>query len=131
MTVTTRQLNHLKEMGISLWQRKDLENSTVISKENNDVKDLIKNITSEVSADVITSQQIFQDILRALSIQSDDVSWQKTHLELGGFNWQFIENTTVKYEESMLKTPSIEKISQSNTLKKQLWQIILQNNLSS
>ena len=137
MTVTTRQLNHLKEMGITLWQRKNLENSTITSTENItateniDSEEPIKNITGEISADEVTNQQLFQDILRALSIQKSDLSWQKTHIDLGLFNWQFLDSTTINYEKSTLTTPSIQKISQSKAIKKQLWHTSIHHNVNS
>ena len=131
MTITTRQLHHLKEMGITLWQRKNLVNSPVISTKNIDKSTQIKNITCEISADEVSNKQIFQDILRALSIQTADISWQKSHVDLGLFNWQFIDDTSVNYEKSTLTTPTIETISQSDAIKKQLWQTILQHNLIS
>lgn len=118
-------------MGITLWQRKNLENTTITSIENINSEEPIKNITGEISADEVTNQQLFQDILRALSIQKSDLSWQKTHIDLGLFNWQFLDSTTINYEKSTLTTPSIQKISQSKAIKKQLWQTILQHNLIS
>jgi hypothetical protein len=131
MTITTRQLHHLKEMGITLWQRKNLASSPVISKKSGEKESQVKNITCDISADEVGNKQIFQDILCALSIQTADISWQKSHIDLGLFNWQFIDDTSVNYEKNTLTTPAIDIICQSDVIKKQLWQTFLQHNLIS
>ncbi|MDO6446310.1 DNA polymerase III subunit psi [Colwellia sp. 1_MG-2023] len=126
MTITTRQFNHLKAMGITLWQRKNLEQPS-----SEDHKTPVNNITGDFSANEINNLQIFQDILQALSIESADISWQQSHLDLGLFNWQFTDNTNISYDKKVLITPSLDKIAQSSAIKKQLWQTIIQHNLNT
>jgi DNA polymerase III psi subunit len=131
MTITTRQLGHLKEMGITLWHRKTLVSKNQVSQTMTDEETQVNNIITEISASEVGSKQIFQDILCALSIQTTDISWQKSHIDLGLFNWQFVEDTKIYYEKCTLTTPSIHKISQSNVIKRQLWQTIIKHNLIS
>jgi DNA polymerase III psi subunit len=126
MTITTRQFNHLKAMGITLWQRKNL------AQPSSEVEETpVNNITGDFSANEINNLKIFQDILQALSIEPADISWQQSHLDLGLFNWQFTDNTTINYEKSTLTTPSLDKIAQSSTAKKQLWQTLIQHHLNT
>lgn len=126
MTVSTRQFNHLKEMDIALWQRKSFVNSVVTELETAN-----KNITSDLSIGDVVNQQIFQDILRAFSLKTVDISWQKSHIDLGVFNWEFIDDDHVSFDKNTLTTPTIAIIGQSSVLKKQLWQTIIQHNLIS
>ncbi|GAA6206029.1 MULTISPECIES: DNA polymerase III subunit psi [Thalassotalea] len=125
MTITTRQFNHLKAMGITLWQRKNLKQTSSEVKEES-----TRNITGDFSANEINKLTIFQDILHALSIKPDDISWQKSHLDLGLFNWQFTDNANIRFEKATLITPSLDKIAQSPVAKKQLWQTFIQHNLN-
>lgn len=113
-------------MGITLWQRKNLAQPA------SEVEEApVNNITGDFSANEINNLKIFQDILQALSIEPADISWQKSHLDLGLFNWQFTDNTTISYEKNTLTTPSLDKITQSSSAKKQLWHTIIQHNLNA
>ncbi|MCO4797947.1 MAG: DNA polymerase III subunit psi [Colwelliaceae bacterium] len=126
MSITTRQLSHLKEMGIGLWQRKSLTDPNQ-SKKQKPTKD--SNI-EQVSEEII-NQIIFKDILLALTIEPVDISWEATHINLGLFNWQFVDNDNITFDKNILTTPSIQSITQSLSIKRKLWQIIIQHNLIS
>ncbi len=111
-------------MGIGLWQRKSLTDPNQ-SKKQKPTKD--SNI-EQVSEEII-DQQIFKDILLALTIEPVDISWEATHINLGLFNWQFVDNDNITFDKNILTTPSIQSITESLSIKRKLLQIFIQHNL--
>jgi DNA polymerase III psi subunit len=131
MTVNQRQFDQLTEMGISLWQHKsatfDHDSSIKDSPkhENSFIEQTDKYLTN------LATQTIFIDILQSLGLSIGEVSHKKDHLDLGLFNWYFSskkqEEPSIHCTDNNLISPSVELISQSPALKKQLWQIIAKN----
>jgi DNA polymerase III psi subunit len=129
MAVNQRQFDQLTEMGISLWQHKVVPGKHNSSNIDND-KPVINYLeqTEKTLSDLFT-KQIFIDILQSVDISIGEVSHKENHLDLGLFNWYFnsTENdkAAIYCDNNNLFSPSIAKISQSPTLKKQLWQTII------
>ena len=130
MTITSRQFDQLSEMGISLWQSRN------ITSQDNEVSELYTSLNQQ-SLDEIAKKTIFSDILLSLILTIGEVSVQNNHHDVGMFNWYFIYDDTeqanrvdtdnIMYSESKLITPNIETIAQSAILKKQLWHTITKN----
>ena len=122
--MTNRQFDHLKEMGIFLWQRKTLSESNM-----DETTSLPSQEKNTLSLDKLFENRAFSDILKALGINTEAVSLQNNHLNLGSFNWSFLDDPSMTYQNNHLITPSIQKISQSSDAKKALWQFFIQHNL--
>ncbi len=130
MAITSRQFDQLCEMGISLWQKRDLNNQNKA-----DNKQYAQQ--NQQSLDNLAKKTIFSDILLSLNLTVGEVSVQSNHLDVGIFNWYFISEDTeqatqsqqnkINYTDNKLITPSIDTIAQSATLKKQLWHTITKN----
>lgn len=120
MSINQKQFEQLSEMGISLWQRRDLNNA-----------DATSSVTSnfiEVESSSLSKNQIFNDILLAINSSIGEVTFQDKHLDLGIFNWYFTNNEEasdkVTWSDQKLISPAIEQIANSPQLKKQLWDIL-------
>jgi DNA polymerase III psi subunit len=136
MAITSRQFDQLSEMGISLWQSRKRQN-TEQTKQDDYLPQNQQSLTT------LSKQKLFSDILLSLSLTLGEVKAQDNHLDVGLFNWYFLNrelNGEVKEKaaqagspqqkplihciDNKLVTPSIETIAQSANLKKQLWHII-------
>jgi len=119
MTIDQRQFNHLTEMGISLWQPRTEQASRQHIEANQD--NVIKIDITE-----LTSSQFFSDILRSLNLSIADLTNKESHLDIGLFDWYFnaSKEQEISCHQRKLITPSIQDISQSVQLKKQLWHVI-------
>ena len=124
MSITQGQFEKLTEMGISLWQRRsyNMQKSEATSQPLNYL---------DIDLGTLASQQLFTDILLATGLTIGEVSHQGDHLDLGLFNWYFTDeqpqdqsSNSIKWQEQQLFTPSIENISKSPALKKQLWYLL-------
>ncbi len=138
MAITSKQFEQLTEMGIDLWQSRtpccinDTEQSNYLTQ-------------SQSSLANLTKQKLFSDILLSLNLTLGEVKAQGDHLDLGLFNWYFLDkelneelDEELKHEsapdkplisciESKLISPCIETIAQSAKLKQQLWHTIANN----
>lgn len=128
MSINQRQFEQLTEMGISLWQRKTVAVEQSPSTEHSAQQ---KNNYIEPNHEYLTSlakQTIFTDILLSLALSIGEVLPKKDHLDLGLFNWYFNaqaqDEPAIHCADNNLVSPSINLISQSPLLKKQLWQTI-------
>lgn len=119
MAISQTQFEYLTEMGISLWTSKSVE------KESENTSYL------EINQQELTQSKCFLDILTALGISIEDISFTQYTIDLGQVNWQFHSEETVKFSSANLITPSIEKISNSIAIKRQLWQVICENQLNT
>ncbi len=124
MSIDQRQFEQLSEMGIKLWQRRETSDRINTAKANQETY-------QAVNLSTLTSNQCFNDILLALNLTLGEISQQTDHLDLGLINWYFTEThdknaVKITYLNNKLITPSLNLISQSATLKKQLWQTISQ-----
>ncbi len=124
MSITQDQFEKLTEMGISLWQRRSH------GMQNNEATTQALSYL-EIDLDALAGQQLFTDILLATGLTIGEVSHQGDHLDLGLFNWYFTDeqaqdqsSNSIKWQEQQLFTPSIENISKSPELKKQLWYLL-------
>ena len=125
MSVTSRQIAQLTEMGIPLWQRRSIEANTSSDASLKKLSATLNNI--QLSA--LLSHKAFQDILSALAIAPVDISCQNHHLNMGLFNWGFSDNECFEFKNNRLITPTIESILQSPHSKKRLWQLLIEHNL--
>jgi len=120
MSITQNQFEQLTEMGISLWQSRSTDKeSDAVSTQPISYLDI--NLTE------LANQQLFTDILLATGLTIGEVSHQGDHLDLGLFNWYFTTSPsadTIQWQEQQLFTPSIDNISKSPALKKQLWHLL-------
>ncbi len=136
MAITSRQFDQLSEMGISLWQSRARQ-----STEQTEQDDYLPQ--NQQSLTHLSKQKLFSDILLSLNLTLGEVKAQDNHLDVGLFNWYFInkelngeikekaaqadspdEKPLIHCIENKLVTPSIETIAQSASLKKQLWHIL-------
>jgi len=133
MAITSRQFEQLTEMGIDL-------SCNIDDKEKNNY--LAQNQQSLTS---LTKQKLFSDILHSLNLTIGEVKAQNDHLDVGLFNWYFLneeldeklnesrkekavqEESIINCIDNKLITPCIETIAQSAKLKKQLWHTIANN----
>ncbi len=111
--ISKRQYEHLTEMGITLYQSRE-NNSNIINDE------LIA--PDELSS--FLTEQLFLDVLMALSLDTDVVRRTDTALDLGTFNWQFQESSDFVFDKNTLISPPLKDIKNSATLKRHLWQLI-------
>ena len=154
MSISKRQFDLLQAMGITLWQRRDLpsQNSASVALENeanSTVQDnnsspkvrpeasITENSASSDNPIKIVAEQpalinlnsilkhpLFKDVIRCLGASSADVSVVGEQIDLGIFNWQFTESDTIELKHNCLKTPDLNTLAHSPTLKKALWQSI-------
>ena len=109
MTINHKQFTILQEMGIPLWQRKDI----II---DNNAKDLIN-----VNLKALSKSHLFNDILLSLGLSLGEVSCEKNQISLGLLNWQFKEQNNISIDSNLLLTPEIKIIQQNPKLKAKLW----------
>jgi DNA polymerase III psi subunit len=130
MAINQRQFEQLTEMGISLWEHKIVAGNHNSSNKDNGKAAIDYLAQTEMTLSDLLTKQVFIDILQSVDISIGEVSYKKNHLDLGLFNWYFnsTENNEIAIycDNNNLFSPSIAKISQSPTLKKQLWQTITQ-----
>ena len=144
MSINQRQFAQLSEMGISMWSCRDREHHAKASSLNNVKLDasaaadkasppkITKKINTIPLATLQTSK-LFNNIINALDISIGEVTQENDHFNLGLFNWAFIDTDPadneqlVTYHNNNLITPSIEYISTSAPLKKQLWLTLSQH----
>ncbi len=124
MSINQKQFEHLTEMGISLWQRRTQQASN---------KNQAKNVSNYLAVDLteLAKKQLFTDIVLAAGLTIGEVKVKEDHVDLGLFNWYFTtEQSTTKliWQEQQLFTPAIDIISQSSSLKRQLWGILSRHN---
>jgi hypothetical protein len=124
MSIDQRQFEQLSEMGIKLWQRRTTSKQVGAAELN-------QHPYQKINIDTLTGNQCFNDILQAFNLTLGEINLHSDHLDLGLINWYFIDakhNDEVKitYLNNKLITPTINLISQSVKLKKQLWQTISQ-----
>lgn len=129
MSITTKQFDQLTEMGIDLWQGRA---SCCIddTKQYNFITHSQQNLTN------LTKKKLFSDILRSLNLTIGEVKAQDDHLDVGLFNWYFLNKNidenqkkepVISFINNKLISPDIEIIAQSTNLKKQLWHTIANN----
>lgn len=122
MSITQHQFDQLSEMGISLWQSRSSEKNSEQSPSRQST-----NSYQNIDLKYLSEQQFFCDILLASGLSIGEVTQQNDHLNLGMFDWYFIDGNNeekIQWQEQKLFTPAIEEIAKSTALKRQLWQIL-------
>lgn len=124
MSIDQRQFEQLSEMGIKLWQHREISAQTNAANHTTDSY-------QSVDLTALTKNQCFNDILLALNLSIGEIQQRTDHLDLGLINWYFIDeknqgDLSISHLNNKLVTPTIKSISQSAKLKKQLWQTISQ-----
>jgi DNA polymerase III psi subunit len=116
MPVSARQFQHLQVMGIPVWQQNKLGSPAEES----------TNLIS-LSLEELQKHAFFSDVLLALNISIGEISINNNTLNMGLFNWQFIDSLSIEYKENLLTTPELKNLTSSVSLKKQLWQTLSTN----
>ena len=121
MSINQRQFDQLTEMGISLWRHRSSQKSVPTNS--------VQNIT--INLDELSQTKLFNDILLSLNVSIGEVTEQQGLLNLGLINWQFSDDkdksnneSEIRFNNNQLLTPSLDALSTSITLKRQLWHII-------
>lgn len=131
MSINQRQFDQLSEMGISLWQNKSIPDvQNALPQGNVKLDENYVRQNDKTLSDLI-KQTIFVDILQSVDISIGEVNHKNDHIDLGLFNWYFNSKedgeSSIYCDNNNLFSPSVKLISQSPELKKQLWQIIMNN----
>ena len=136
MTISKRQFNLLNAMEIPLWVAKrssaapeikeaqEVESTEIVEK----TETTLKNI-AQIELPLLSNNQLFKDILLTLGLSPVDISIESNILNLGLISWQFSLQNTLNFENNCLISPTIEQLEQSTTLKRQLWQLIIDKEL--
>ncbi|SEK32836.1 hypothetical protein SAMN05216262_10183 [Colwellia chukchiensis] len=147
MSISKRQFTLLQEMGITVWQRRDLSSfnspssAAVNSVPTNTKAELTTtNATADtkrlqepsstankptvIDLNTLLKWSLFTDIIHCLGVSRTDLNIAQNQLDLGIINWQFTNKNCIEFEHSCLKTPDLATIANSVTLKKALWQSI-------
>jgi len=111
--INQRQFSHLQEIGITLYQRKALNNA---NEENHS--------SVNIDIDAVTNDLLFADILQSLSLSLADIELHTRHIDMGLFNWHFHEQDAITCSENQLVTPTLATIKSSTSLKQALWHTI-------
>jgi len=124
MSIDQRQFQQLSEMGIKLWQRREISDKRNSSK-------LSQTTYQSVDLASLVNNVCFSDILQAFNLTIAEINQRGDHLDLGLVNWYFIDTDNkdemkITLLNNKLVTPTINYISQSVKFKKQLWQTINQ-----
>lgn len=152
MSINKRQFNLLQAMGITVWQRRELTNTsstssnamqskqnsnkishTSSSTENTSSKSVTQSNANQtqqtsysdkvaIDLDALLKQQLFKDIILSIGASSADISIANDQIDLGIINWQFSKNAEIEFKHNCLKTPVLTTLANSPALKKALWQ---------
>ena len=132
MAITQRQFNHLKEMGVNVWQQRNSEHTIENSAETLTSKNTNTPVSTSIAFDLnqLTQQQLFADVLQCIDISIGEITTENNIMNLGLFNWQFKETDSITFSKSVLTTPMLTAFESNSQLKKDLWQIIQQKVLA-
>lgn len=128
MTITERQFNHLNEIGINVWLQRNTSSST----EDIDIqsKNTSQTAILPIDSNLLTQHIVFTDVLQSIDTSIGEVTIENNIINLGLFNWQFIETDSIIFANSTLSTPVITTIENSVKLKKELWKTLQQKVLT-
>jgi len=110
MTINHKQFTILQEMGIPLWQRKDIA-----------IEDNAKNVL-DINLNSLLENHLFTDILLSLGLSLGEIGCENNQISLGLLNWQFKKQNNISINSNLLVTPEIKTLQQNPKLKAQLWQ---------
>jgi len=130
-------------MGINVWQRRNLVGSLEVSinkyttstepptiEQSSPKSSTPKAQPLAITSNELTRYTLFTDILQCIDMSIGEINIEKNVIDLGLFNWQFIENEEISFSRSTLSTPVLTTLKNSITLKKQLWKTIQQEVLT-
>ena len=142
MKISERQFQYLNTMGVSLWQSRPeffhhenkapAEDDSVtlaptVDTNNLTPKDSAKSKKERENAhDFDNIEQFFThplsaDILMALNCDKSDVSLTTEGIQLDTLLWHFNSCDKCSYQEQILNTPNLAKLTKSVQLKSALW----------
>jgi len=128
MCINQRQFEQLTEMGINLWQTRINDNKQ--SSSNNNQLYLEQD---SITLKKLTKLTFFTDMLTCFNLSIGEVTSKTDHIDCGLFNWFFTEQinpltaNSIQWRNNKLISPSVELLSESPVLKKQLWQTLMNN----
>ncbi|WP_076418294.1 DNA polymerase III subunit psi [Colwellia sp. UCD-KL20] len=125
MTITKRQFNHLNEMGIKVWQQRNSSEEQLAGNPNTS-----QALSPFIDPKLLTQHLLFTDILQSINVSIGEITIKNNVIDLGLFNWQFIETESITFANSTLSTPVITAFENSVKLKKELWKTLQQKVLN-
>jgi hypothetical protein len=128
MTVTKQQFNYLNEIGIKLLQQRNTSSSPEVSLPDNTSTPQVTPLP--IDSNTLTQHVLFMDILQSIDISIGEVAIDNNVINLGLFNWQFIETESITFTDSTLSTPVITAFENNTSLKINLWKTIQQEVLT-
>ena len=151
MTVSKRQFDVLNAMEIPLWVSKkfttkhavqtasDLASSTPEFKTQSVNKNQERteqqqqkaptDTIAKVELSALTNQALFSDILMTFGVPISAITVENNTVNLGLFRWQFCLTGKLDFTDNLLITPCLAQLEKSSTLKRQLWQLIIDKSL--
>lgn len=142
MVESEKHFTYLSEMGIALWQRRNVSvvtsNSSLQPEKDKKIEQgaLNQHVSTEAQAkekissiaitlDELAANRLYNDVLLWLNVDQHQV---KQHNEstilLGKFKWQFVVQDKVSFQDHLMRTPSLLALRQSAALKQQMFQLI-------
>ncbi|GLX79690.1 hypothetical protein tinsulaeT_30300 [Thalassotalea insulae] len=123
MVLTRKQFAYLNEMGISLWQRKNIAETKQVTEPT------ALNNTAVVSLAELSNHRVFRDVLLAIGSELSDIEQQGERLILGDISWRFSDDQQLSFNNGELTTPKLDDLSTNADAKQALWQLIVQHQL--
>lgn len=124
------------EVGIS-----EIGSSKIESAEIKNTQNIIEYSITSIDLPSLANTPLFNDILLTLglsvaeaSIETSAETNEENNVEtnivnLGLISWQFSSTKTLAFVNNVLTTPTIEQLEKSSNLKRQLWQLLVKNEL--
>jgi DNA polymerase III psi subunit len=125
MAITQQQFNHLKEMGVNVWQQRNSKHTIEYSAETLTSKNTEPSVSTSIAFDLnqLTQQQLFADVLQCIDISIGEITTENNIMNLGLFKWQFKDTDSITFSKNVLTTPMLAAFESNSQLKKDLWQI--------
>ena len=84
---------------------------------------------AKVELSALISQPLFSDILMTFGVPISAITVENNTVNLGLFRWQFCLTGKLDFTDNLLITPCLAQLEKSSTLKRQLWQLIIDKSL--
>lgn len=124
MVQRQKHFDYLHEMGIPLWQRRNLEPA---KKEEKASTEPLK--TEAVNLTDLKKEPMFIDILLSINVEEEQVMHiNDATIDLGKFHWQFSKTTSISFKQNLLETPNLTALKNPKN-KRFLYQILASNHL--
>ena len=127
MPLSRQQFDHLSAIGIELWQRKV---STATTNQQGSEAEAIN--LAQLDRSTLSSSSLLSDILQSIGVDKADIQFHQSHIDLGLINWQFSTDSTsgCQFQHQCLTTPELKDIAATPALKRQLWQLFTDQQLT-